>query len=383
MRAQARSDVAGSHGVLDRVGDEAVLRVPVGRAQVQDGGGRRIRRGEARAEQIGEQVVVAVPAPLLVQRHEEDVGLLETFEGVLAVDAPGQGVAQRAGQPIEHRRRHEERPIGIVQAREDLVGDVVEHVTMTRRERSDALGDVGPPDERQAGELEHGGPALRPRHEHGEVLGGKLDPHPRREERPGLIGREAKGLGPQFQQLTLRPEARQRKRGIFAGRDHEPSAGRQSLQEEPHRAADGGRRNDVVVVEDEHRRCRRLGEQQGDLVDDVTGLRRLSAPGGRRGRATRSPGRGRPEVAQEAGRVVVGPIEGEPRARDLRGREPVDERRRLAESGWGGDEHEPRVRRACEEIDEASSMDPPARQAGHRQLAREKKIRRSCHRSSS
>jgi hypothetical protein len=37
-------------------------------------------------------VVVAIPAPLLVERDEQDVRLLQPFKGGLAVGAPGERV---------------------------------------------------------------------------------------------------------------------------------------------------------------------------------------------------------------------------------------------------------------------------------------------------
>ena len=44
--------------------------------------------GQPGAQRVGEQLVIAVPAPLVVQRHQEQVGPLQRLEGLLAV-APG------------------------------------------------------------------------------------------------------------------------------------------------------------------------------------------------------------------------------------------------------------------------------------------------------
>jgi hypothetical protein len=73
-------DVTGADSMLDRVGGEAMLRVPVGRPEVKRGGPRRVRDRQSRAEQLREQVVIAIPAPLVVERDQEDVGLFEPFE---------------------------------------------------------------------------------------------------------------------------------------------------------------------------------------------------------------------------------------------------------------------------------------------------------------
>ncbi len=55
-------------------------------------------------QRLGEQVVVAEPASLVVERDDEDVRVLQGLEHRLPAVASGQGVAQRAGQPLEDRR---------------------------------------------------------------------------------------------------------------------------------------------------------------------------------------------------------------------------------------------------------------------------------------
>src|SRR5438477_8874988 len=57
-------------------------------------------------QQISEELVIAVPAPLVVQGDEEQVGAFEILEGFL----PGNrgihqnGITQRAAQTVEDRR---------------------------------------------------------------------------------------------------------------------------------------------------------------------------------------------------------------------------------------------------------------------------------------
>ena len=58
---------------------------------------------QVRAEHVGEQVVVAVPAPLVVERNHEQVPALQRLQHLAARRRPGDGVAQRAGQPVEDR----------------------------------------------------------------------------------------------------------------------------------------------------------------------------------------------------------------------------------------------------------------------------------------
>ncbi len=51
--------------------------VPRAGAAVQIGNVFRLLSAQARAQQVGKQVVVAIPLAPVVQRHEEQVGLLQ------------------------------------------------------------------------------------------------------------------------------------------------------------------------------------------------------------------------------------------------------------------------------------------------------------------
>ncbi len=59
-------------------------------------------------QDVGEQVVVAVPAALVVQRHHEQVPALQRLEHLAAPGRLGDGVAQRAGEPVEDRGAEQE-----------------------------------------------------------------------------------------------------------------------------------------------------------------------------------------------------------------------------------------------------------------------------------
>ena len=49
------------------------------------------------SQQIGKEMVIAVPTPLVVQWDDEQVGLFEIFQGLLAVFLTSEGIAQGAG----------------------------------------------------------------------------------------------------------------------------------------------------------------------------------------------------------------------------------------------------------------------------------------------
>ena len=64
---------------------------------------------QADAEQIGEQAVVTPPAAHLIERQQEQAGLLHLLQQGLAAPAAGDGVAQPAAEPLQHRRLQQER----------------------------------------------------------------------------------------------------------------------------------------------------------------------------------------------------------------------------------------------------------------------------------
>jgi hypothetical protein len=91
--------------VADRLRQQPLPAEPGARLPVE--GGRCIGAGlagQAGTQGVGEQVVVAVPHPLVVQGHHEQVGSLQLLQDPLAVPGVGgqQAVAQRAAQPVEH-----------------------------------------------------------------------------------------------------------------------------------------------------------------------------------------------------------------------------------------------------------------------------------------
>src|SRR5438552_4730531 len=68
------------------------------------------RRGasllQSLSQQIREELVIAVPTPLVVQRDKEQVGAFDILEGCLPGNRGVQqnGITKRAAQPVEDRR---------------------------------------------------------------------------------------------------------------------------------------------------------------------------------------------------------------------------------------------------------------------------------------
>ena len=97
-RSAARSWSPPAIAWVTASASSAVLGVPAAGGPVQLGHPVRMLGEEPGAQCVGEQVVVAVPPALVVERDDEQVLALEGLEHRLAVVAAGQRVAQRAGQ---------------------------------------------------------------------------------------------------------------------------------------------------------------------------------------------------------------------------------------------------------------------------------------------
>ena len=101
-------DVVAGDRVCDRVIGAAVFGVPPSRRAVQTLHTVGLLAGEPGPQRVGEEVVVAVPPPLLIEGNDEQVGALEDREHVVSVVPAGERVAQRAGQLAEDRRVEQE-----------------------------------------------------------------------------------------------------------------------------------------------------------------------------------------------------------------------------------------------------------------------------------
>ena len=93
-------------------------------------------------EHGAEQRVVAEPAPLGVERDDEQVAALERAQHVGAVAALDDGVAERARQALEHRGAHQElarlgRLLG-----DDLVPQVVDEEAVVDRQAGQEGGAI-------------------------------------------------------------------------------------------------------------------------------------------------------------------------------------------------------------------------------------------------
>ncbi len=174
---------------------------------------------QADAEQVGEQVVIAPPAAQLIQRDQEQPRPFGLLEQRLAALAAGDGVAQRAAEPVQHRGLEQERPQLPVLPLEHLLGQVVQDIPVAAGERGHEAGGIVMSAQGQRGQRQPGRPALGPgrQRRHRRIRQGR-----RRvlEQLPGLRGGEPQLGRAHLGQLAAGPQPRQRQRRIAAAGQH-------------------------------------------------------------------------------------------------------------------------------------------------------------------
>ncbi len=105
------------------------------------------------AQQIGKQMVVAVPLPLVVQGDQEHVGVEQPFQQGMAVCAPGDRVAQITAQPVQDRRLQQEMLDLFRLPVEHFFGEVAQNEPVAAAQGGDETGWVGPVSDGQTGKL--------------------------------------------------------------------------------------------------------------------------------------------------------------------------------------------------------------------------------------
>jgi hypothetical protein len=114
--------IVGGQRVADGLLGRPRLPVPGARPLVQGTHAARIGHRELAAQQLGEQMVVAVPLPVVVQRHQEQVLPLQRLDDLRGVGRAGDGVAERGTEPGEDGGSLQELPDLARLAAEYLIG---------------------------------------------------------------------------------------------------------------------------------------------------------------------------------------------------------------------------------------------------------------------
>ena len=152
----------GRDRVADGVTGHPVLLAPGRGVAVQLRQSAGLLLLQAGAKQVGEQVVIAPPVARLIQRDHEQARPFGPLEQRLAALAAGDGVAQRAAEPVQHRGLQQERAQLLVLPLEYLFGQVVQDVPVAPGERGHEAGGIVMSAQGQRGQRQSGRPALGP-----------------------------------------------------------------------------------------------------------------------------------------------------------------------------------------------------------------------------
>ena len=289
MRSAAAVVVVAGQRMPDGGGRITVVLEPGAGPPVQLGDPTRLLPEQLRAEHVGEQVVVAVPLPVVVERDEEQVGPLERDQPRRPPGLAGDGIAQRAGEPLEDGRLQQEVAHVGGLAREDLLGEVVHDEAVVAGEPGDDRAGVVAVLQGQAGQLQGGRPSLGPLGQGGDVSGGQRQAHRPGEILGGFLRGEPQVGRADLDQLAARPKPRERQRRVGPGSEQEMDLGRQMLEQERHPVVDVARLDQVVVVQHQHDLARQRVQVVHEADEDRLG-RRLR----------------RPEQAERAGPGTIG-----------------------------------------------------------------------------
>ena len=337
---------------------------------------------QAGAKQIGEQVVVAPPAAHLIQRHQEQAGLLYLLQQRLATGPAGDGIAQLTAQPIQHRCLQQEGADLLALPLEYFFGQVVQDVAVAAGKRRDEPGHILLPAQRQSGQLQAGRPPLGPGRQRGHRRFGQSQAGPSSgaPQHHGRLGGGEPQLGrAQLSQLTAGSQPRERQRRITSARQHDTNPRRGMLQQERERLMHRLGADHVVVIEDQQRLARVW--LRGQFVDQgchqALERRRRGRPE-QPGHPVADPGtrpvQGGHRVPPESGRVVIPGVQGKPRGRVLAAPDPVSEQDCLAVAGRGADQDQPPGQALVEPFGQARTRYQVRPYCGHAELGRQQDI---------
>jgi hypothetical protein len=261
--------VAAVDRVHDRAVDVAGAGVPGARPPVQLGLELRLDAAELGLQHARQHRVVAVRRVRVVERDQQDVGPRHVAQHLARSAAFEDGIAERAGQAVEHRRAPQEGALVVLQRAEQLVPDVVRHQAIVAREARDRPVHVPLAAERQRRQIEPCRPALGALEQHEHVLGRELEAG-KLEHRGRLAAAHREVALAQVDEPSLRAQAADRQRRLRARGEDDLRPLRHRAGDRPQRL-DGGRRAQAVdIVEDEDERSlgalERVVECRGAVV---------------------------------------------------------------------------------------------------------------------
>ena len=159
---------------------------------------------QALAQQIGKEMMIAVPAPLVVQRHDEQVGVFDIRQDFFAGTRGREqnGITQRAAQALKNRCAQQKSLDAFGLLLQHFFNQVVQHEMVAAGERLDEACGVLMSLQRNCGQLQPDNPAFGAGLQCADVCRREVEGHPPVEKFLRLGGGKAQVGGAQFGQLT-------------------------------------------------------------------------------------------------------------------------------------------------------------------------------------
>ncbi|MCY1425594.1 hypothetical protein D9M71_413850 [compost metagenome] len=290
------------------------------------------------AEEFAEQRMVAVPAPLVVLGDEEELGLLRAGQQRRAVVALQHVIAERRAEFVEQAAADQEVAQFLRLARQHVFQQVVAERRIGAVEGLDEALCIGAALQRQGHQPERRDPAFGALLQALQLLVVQRQTAMPAEEVGGLGGAEAQVGGADLQQFAVGAEASEADVRQAPRADQQLAVGRQVIGDLPHQGEHRGIAQRLEVVEEEGEGLR----QRHQLIGQVDGARDFV---GADRKLRCDVLQGADQVADEARRVVVGVVQGQPghRAAGRRQRlEGLAHDGRLAETGRRMHQDQPR-----------------------------------------
>ena len=378
-------NIPGGDGMLEGLQVQAVGFEPGAGAQVAGGQACAVPAAgavlQALAQQVGEQVVVAVPAALVVKRDDKQVAALNGLQRRLA--GPGvrlqHGIAQRAAQPVKDGGAQQEGLDFRRLAAQHLLHQVIQDEVVAAGERVNKAGGIdaaGEALQRQGGQLQTGDPTFGAGFQGGDLGGRKFQAH-RLVEKAGGFGRGEAQIGDaQLGQLAASAQARQRQGRVFARGDHQVQLRRQALDQEGQGIVHGGVVHQVVVIQHQDQAPLGGGQVIEQGGQQRFGRRRLGRT--QRGqhalaeRRVNALQRG-DQVGQEAGGIAVALVQRQPGGGPRPAGQPFAEQGGLASAGGGRDQGQFAVQPGVQPFHQPRTGDQVGRRGGQVELGGEER----------
>ena len=229
--------VAGLLRVVNGQLTKAVGLEPGGRPKVEPGHDLRFTSPQLGAQQIPEQVVIAVPLVPPVQRDQQQVGPLEGHQHRARPCGAEHRVAQRPAHPLQHRGPGQERHLVLGQPGQQLRPQVIGHKPVVPREpktrgRFRASGLDG-----QGREVQADRPALGPLDQLAVVSIAETNPHGLKQQHASLGRIHGQVVHANLHHLSGGPQPRHRQRRRAARSDRQLRPGRQVQRQRGDRVA--------------------------------------------------------------------------------------------------------------------------------------------------